>query len=71
MTAIYYLVRQCMDRHSYYDERRFESKAGGDEEFNRLYDLPARDHNWEYLQLWEIDESKTPPGTLLREERGK
>jgi hypothetical protein len=66
---MYWLIQFKMIRHgSAYDERRFENKQQAHGEFYRIFGLPARDHVWEWLQLWEI--SDTGPAKLLDEKQG-
>lgn len=64
---MYYLILFIING-SEYDRRRFSTKAEAQGHFNWLFNLPARDHNWDKIQLWEIDEDET--GKLLDEKKG-
>ena len=66
---MYWLIEFKMNRSGdAYDERRFESQSEAKGAFYRLFGLPARDHVWEWIQLWEISEGV--PAKLLDEKRG-
>jgi hypothetical protein len=64
---MYYLVLFIING-SEYDRRRFETKSEAEGHFSWLYNLPARDHHWDMIQLWEVNEGS--PGKLLGERKG-
>lgn len=66
---MHYLITFIIDRNEY-DRRRFDTRQEALNHFNWLFNLPARDHNWDKIQLWEINEGATPAATLLDEKKG-